>query len=185
MDVLLGFLVLASMVGVPVGLLMCLSAAKRDVGKTIALSSAASFAVMMIIVVARGPSTTATANPTATTQAAVSTARAYVEPKPENLSKSQMLANFRISAFSWQKDGFGTIMMARFVVHNDNPMRLKDIELTCSSSGPSGSIIDTNTRTVFDIVGQKSFLQVNKLNMGFVRSEAVETKCRVTGFSRA
>jgi hypothetical protein len=186
---LLGLLVFASMVGVVAGLLMCLSGAKRYLGKKVALTSVASFAALMSIAVARGPSTSATASPTEVrastpTQAVANITQTYVEPKPENLSKSQILANFRIRAFSWEKDGFGSIMMARFILHNDNPMPLKDIEVTCSSSGPSGSIIDTNSRTVFDVVRQKSFLEVDKINMGFIRSEAVETKCRVTNFSK-
>jgi hypothetical protein len=178
-DALLGFLVLASMVGSVVGLLMCISNAKRYLGKKVALSSVASFAILLCVVAARGPSPTL--SPAART---VTATQSYVEPKPENLSKSKILANFRIRSFAWQKSGFGAIMMARFIIHNDNPMPLKDIEVTCSSSGPSGSIIDTNSRTVFEVVGQKSFLQIDEMNMGFIRSEAIDSKCHVTGFSR-
>jgi len=176
MQALLGLFILTSMIGVPVGLLMCLSAAKRDLGKTIALGSVASFVLMVGIVIARGV-------PASPTQAAASTID--VEPKPASLSRSDMLANFRIRGLTWEKDGFGTVMTASFFLHNDNPMAMKDVEVTCSSSGPSGSIIDTNSRTVFEVVRQRSFLQIDKINMGFIRSEAVQTKCRVTGFSRA
>jgi hypothetical protein len=172
------------MVGVVAGLLMCLSSAKRYLGRRVALSSAASFVVLMGMAVARGP-VPATASPTATaTQAVASVKQTYVEPKPESLSKSQMLANFRIRSLSWQKDGFGTVMKARFSLHNDNPVPVKDIEVTCSSSGPSGSIIDTNSRTVFEVVRAKSYVDVDNINMGFIRSEAIDTKCRVTGFSK-
>jgi len=177
-DVLVGLLVLASMVGAPVGLLMCLSVAKRDLGKTIALGSVACFGAMIVVIVARGPTSATKAASTETV------AQAVVQPKPENLTRSQMLANFRVSALSWHKDGFGTIMTASFVVHNDNRVSLRDIEVTCSSTGPSGSIIDTNARTVFEVVRDRSYLQVDKMNMGFIRAEATETKCRVTGFAR-
>jgi hypothetical protein len=173
------------MTGVPVGLIMCVSTMRRPVGKKVALSSMASFAVLLYIAVARGPVASATSSSETGTQAVASTTQAYVQPKVENLSKSQMLANFRIRSFAWQKDGFGTVMTATFVLHNDNPMPVKDIEVTCSSSGPSGSIIDTNSRTVFDVVREKSFVQVDKINMGFVRGEVVDTKCQVTGFSKA
>jgi hypothetical protein len=155
---------------------MCLSAAKRELGKTIALSSAGTFVVMMAVVIARGPAPA--------TQAVASTTQGYVEPKPESLSRSDILANFKIRSFSWQKEGFGTAMTASFFLHNSNPMPLKDIEVTCLSSGPSGSVIDTNSRTVYEVVGQRSFLQVDNINKGFIRSEAVSTKCGVTGFSR-
>ena len=177
MDAILGLFLFASIVGVVVGLLMCISDSDR--GKKVALRSTMSFAILVVVAVAKGPSNAAPA-----TAQAVTATQAYVEPKPESLSKSQILANFRVNAFSWQKAGFGAIMIARFTIHNDNPMPLKDIEVTCSSSGPSGSVIDTNSRTVYDIVNQKSFLQIDDLNMGFVRTEAVDSKCRVTGFSR-
>jgi hypothetical protein len=172
-DILVGLLGLGSIVGGGVGLLMCLWNAKR--GKTLVLRSIAVFAAFLCIAVARGPSSA--------TQAVTAT-QSNVEPTPASLSKSQILANFRIGAFAWKKSGFGAVMMARFTIHNDNPMPLKDIEVTCSSSGPSGSIIDTNTRTVYDVVNQRSFLQIDDMNMGFIRSEAVDSKCRVTGFSR-
>jgi hypothetical protein len=179
MDALVGLLALASIVGAPVGLLMCLSASKRDLGKTIALGSVACFGAIVVVIGARAP-TNATRSASAETVAV-----AAVQPQPENLSRSQMLANFRISALSWHKDGFGTVMMASFVVHNDNRVSLKDIEVTCSSTGPSGSIIDANTRTVYEVVRDRSYLQVDKLNMGFIRTEATGTKCRVTDFARA
>ncbi len=179
MDALVGLLALASIVGAPVGLLMCLSASKRDLGKTIALGSVACFGAILAVIVARGP-TNATKSASAET-----VAQTAVQPQPENLTRSQMLANFRVSALSWHKDGFGTIMMASFVVHNDNRVSLRDIEVTCSSTGPSGSIIDTNARTVYEVVRDRSYLQVDKLNMGFIRTEATGTKCRVTGFARA
>jgi hypothetical protein len=134
--------------------------------------------VMMGIVVARGPVATSS------TQAVAAATSLNVEPKPEDLSRSDILANFKIRSFSWKKESFGTIMMATFLLRNYNPMPMKDIEVTCSSSGPSGSIIDTNSRTIFDVVQQKSYLQVDNLNMGFIRSEAVDTTCRVTGFKK-
>jgi len=173
---LLGFIVLASMVGGAVGLLMCLSPARRQTGKTIALGSVACFVTIVVVLGINGPGAPATA-PVA--------AAGVVEPKPENLSRSQILANFRISAISWHKEAFGSVMVASFRLHNDNPMPLKDIEVTCASSGPSGSIIDKNTRTVYEVIRQRSLLEVDKLNMGFIRTETTDTKCRVTGYSRA
>lgn len=82
MDVLVGLLVLASMVGAPVGLLMCLSVAKRDLGKTIALGSVACLGAMIAVMVARDP---AGATKAASAEAVAQT---VVPPKPENLNRS-------------------------------------------------------------------------------------------------
>lgn len=186
MAALYGLLFLASLVGIVVGLLMCIPQAKRYHGKRVALASVGSFVVLTAIAIAEGPTDHAPAGPAPiASQAVASVNQTYVEPKPEDLSHSQMLANFRIKNLSWTKEGFGMIMEARFSVHNDNPMPVKDVEVTCSSSGPSGSIIDTNSRTIYELVRAKSYVDVDKMSMGFIRTEAVDTKCRVTGFSKA
>jgi len=53
--------------------------------------------------------------------------------------------------------------------YNDNTMAAKDVQITCSSKGFSDTAIDFKTRTVYDVIGQKSFLQVHDLQMGLVR----------------
>jgi hypothetical protein len=94
------------MIGIVVGLLMCMSRARRQTGKTIALGSVACFGTMVAVLAVRGPA--------APPAAATTIAQAPAEPKPENLSRSQILANFRIGALSWEKEAFGSIMVASF-----------------------------------------------------------------------
>jgi hypothetical protein len=110
------------------------------------------------------------------------TQSAVVEPSPAP-TYNEVLAKLRIGGLSWEKEGFGTIMKATFVVYNDSPVAVKDVVVTCKHAANSGTVIDSNTRTIYEIVDGKSYLSVVGVNMGFIRSEIVSSKCAVTRFS--
>jgi hypothetical protein len=95
----------------------------------------------------------------------------------------EVLAQLRIGSFSWETKGFGTTMMATFVVHNDSPITVKDVVVTCKHSANSGTQIDSNTRTVYEVIQRKSYASVVDMNMGFIHGEAVKSKCIVVGYS--
>lgn len=98
------------------------------------------------------------------------------------LSRSQKLANININALRWSKDGFGTVMMATFRIDNDNPVAIKDVELTCVHSTKSGTVIDKNTRTVYEVINSNSYFYVRDFNMGFIHSQAAQSRCYVSDF---
>jgi hypothetical protein len=99
-------------------------------------------------------------------------------------SKAEALKNFRVGALSWKKSGFGMIMVASFDILNYNDFPVKDVEITCAHSANSGSKIDTNVRTVYEIVSGRSYLLVSDFNMGFIHSAVTSSDCRVTDFAR-
>jgi hypothetical protein len=180
MQAWMGFVVFVSMIGLVVGLIMCIPKSKRQSGKLIAGGSFAVFAMCIVAAAIKGPAAATVTNPVAQP---VQTAA--VVPAPRKLTKSDMIGQFRIRALSWEKDGFGTIMIASFTIHNDNTVPVKDVKITCSSSGFSDTTIDTNTCTVYDVIGPRSFGQISKMNMGFIRGEVADTKCKVVDFSAA
>jgi hypothetical protein len=102
--------------------------------------------------------------------------------RPVKLTKEQMLANLRIDGFSWEKEGFDSVMVATFIVNNSNPLPVKDIEVTCGLSANSGTTIDVNKRTIYESIDKKSYLSVREMNMGFINSQAKRSKCIVTDF---
>jgi hypothetical protein len=189
MNTFISLVILASMVGFVVGLIMCLSSAKRPRGKIVAGASFASFLLFCFALGSRLPDASSPTNAEASPQNGNPVTQpvrvASAAPVARKLSHGDMVNQFRIKGVSWAKDGFGTVMVASFTIHNDNTVPVKDVKITCASSGLSGSDIDQNTKTVFDRVGERSFLQVTKMNMGFIRSEAVDTKCKVVDFTPA
>ena len=93
--------------------------------------------------------------------------------------RNQALDQIKLT-FTWRKGGFETAMIADFVITNPSPWRVKDLEITCKHYGPSGTEIDSNVRTVYEIVEPKSTKRVSQFNMGFIRSQATQSSCTVT-----
>jgi len=82
--------------------------------------------------------------------------------------------------FTWRKDGFGSVMIADFTVHNNGLHDVKDVEVKCIHSAPSGTVIDSNTQTLYDLFKAKSTRQIRDFNMGFIHSQAAITRCEIT-----
>lgn len=82
--------------------------------------------------------------------------------------------------YSWSKSGFGNVMVADFTVKNPTQYRFKDFEIRCDHAGPSGTHIDSNTRTMYEVVQPKSTKKMKGVNMGFIHSQAATSSCRIT-----
>jgi len=87
--------------------------------------------------------------------------------------------------FQWSKGGFDNVMMGNFTIHNSNGFDVKDIEITCQHFGKSGTQIDRNGKTIYEVVKAKSKKVVNGFNMGLIHSQAASTSCAVTHVERS
>src|SRR6266481_4898064 len=54
--------------------------------------------------------------------------------------------------FKWRTKGFGNIMEADFTIKNNSNYNIKDLEIRCRHSAKSGTEIDSNTRTIYDVI---------------------------------
>ena len=71
-------------------------------------------------------------------------------------------------------------MTGNFKVENPTEYAFKDFEITCNHFAASGTKIDSNTRTIYEVVpahGKKSW---NHFNMGFIHSQAKKSSCSIT-----
>jgi len=82
--------------------------------------------------------------------------------------------------FNWHTSGFGGVMIADFKVTNRSKYKIKDIEITCYHYGKSGTKIDSNTRTIYDIVPAKGKKLFKDVNMGFFHSQTHKSGCKCT-----
>lgn len=88
------------------------------------------------------------------------------------------LAHVSLRDIRWTKDY--SIMTLATTIVNDNAFAVRDVEITCKHSAPSGTQIDSNTRTVYEIVPAKGTNRISEFNMGFINHQAVSTACSVT-----
>ena len=93
--------------------------------------------------------------------------------------KEQALSQIRIDV-RWSTGGFGSVMLADFSVSNSSPYPVKDLEVTCTHFANSGTQIDSNTQTIYEVVPAKGKKVVRDFNMGFIHSQATSTSCKVT-----
>lgn len=84
--------------------------------------------------------------------------------------------------YKWKKDQFGVLMVADFTFHNDSARPIKDITITCTHSAPSGTEIDSNTRTIYEIVPARSSRVIKDFDMGFIHSQATSTTCKIDDY---
>jgi hypothetical protein len=87
--------------------------------------------------------------------------------------------------YKWRKEGFDDVMEADFTVKNGSSYDIKDIEITCHHFGKSGTEIDSNTRTIFDVVKAHSTKKFLKFNMGLIHTQAARSSCAITNLGIA
>jgi PAS domain S-box-containing protein len=99
-------------------------------------------------------------------------------------------AETKLVDFSWQKGGFGTVMIANFTVRNDSPVDVGDLKIQCENYAASGVLVDHNDGTAFAIVKAHATTRIPNVNMGFLNSESgtsrtTKTDCEILGLKIA
>lgn len=97
----------------------------------------------------------------------------------ERARRDKALGNLSIKNFTWQKGGFGSVMTADFAFENKGDYDVKDITVRCTLVAASGTTIDSNTRTIYELVPARGTKAVKNFNMGFINSQAARSGCNV------
>lgn len=92
---------------------------------------------------------------------------------------SNPIDNVSLRQYGWDKVAYGSIMEVNFEIVNFNPYAVKDIEIKCTHYAPSGTEIDSNTRTIYDIIPADGSKKFNNFNMGFIHDQAATTSCEI------
>jgi hypothetical protein len=90
--------------------------------------------------------------------------------------KSQM----KFIASAWRKGGFDTALMVDFSLANHGDLDVKDVEITCTLEGSSGTKHGQTVRTVYAIVKAKSSQEFPNFNMGQMHTETKGVRCEIT-----
>jgi hypothetical protein len=98
---------------------------------------------------------------------------------PSLSPKEEALADVKLK-YNWEKTGFDNVMEANFTIANQSKYDIKDIEIKCTHFAKSGTVIDSNSRTIYDIVQARSEKTFDKFNMGFIHSQANSSACEIT-----
>jgi len=85
--------------------------------------------------------------------------------------------------YTWHKSGFGNVMVASFTIRNSSPYNVKDFDIRCEHSARSGTVIDHNEQTVYEIVKSRSTRTFRDVSMGFIDPQAAASGCEILRLS--
>ena len=83
---------------------------------------------------------------------------------------------------NWSLQGFGVVLVARFLLQNNTEALTKDFVILCETAGESGTRLSVVRKTLYQALEpreRRSF----ELNMGLVNSQSAHASCRVAGWS--
>jgi hypothetical protein len=101
--------------------------------------------------------------------------------RPKPTAKEQAMHLVGIEDWKWQKSEVSTFT-ADFTITNNSPFAIRDIEITCTHSGNSGTKIDSNTRTIYEVIPAGATGQFNKVEMGFIHPQATSSRASIENF---
>ena len=97
---------------------------------------------------------------------------------PSAESEKQAVLSAAKLKYTWSTDGM--IMTGNFKIENPTDHDFKDFEITCNHFAPSGTKIDSNTRTIYEVIKAHGKKTMNDFNMGFIHSQAKSSSCSIT-----
>jgi hypothetical protein len=101
-------------------------------------------------------------------------------PSAPQLNPHDMaLRSTSIAKYHGRKDESGVILYETFTIKNDGTAAVKDLKIKCDHSGPSGTVMDSNTRTIYEIVPAHKSRTFPNFNMGFIDPQATKSGCQI------
>lgn len=98
--------------------------------------------------------------------------------------KRKRTPSVTISYLTWHKEGFANVLVASFTIDNANAFPVNDVEISCDEIDPSGTILGTTSRTIFNVIDPHGSKAVIDFDMGFIDSQTKSTRCLVSGFQK-
>jgi hypothetical protein len=135
---------------------------RKKQGWTLPAKIAAGFFILMAI----GSIMNAGKNSSLTTSSGPSQS---LSPKDEALSATKL-------EFVLERTGLN-VVEANFTIDNQSKYNIKDLEIKCTHFAKSGTAIDSNTRTIYDIVKAHGKKRIERFNMGFIHTQAQSSSC--------
>jgi hypothetical protein len=82
----------------------------------------------------------------------------------------------------WYVSGFGTVAIHDFTITNNHDMDISDITVQCIYWAPSGTIIDKNRKTVYQVIPAGKKKRIKEFSMGFCHSQSARSGCDIISY---
>lgn len=105
----------------------------------------------------------------------------YQAKRAEQLDRARHpYDHVHVKDFSWSLVGFSNVMEASLTLHNDLEIWVKDVLLFCQGYAPSGTLVSTAEKIIYQKIPPKGEVRVENQNFGFFSSDARRAVCKVT-----
>jgi hypothetical protein len=95
----------------------------------------------------------------------------------------QVRAQLGIAEWKFYRKVGGSVMEATFVITNSSPCDVKDLQIECVHSAPSGTQIDSSTHTIYEVIKAGETRTLTNVNMGFIHSQTASSSARIQSFT--
>lgn len=99
----------------------------------------------------------------------------YSTASPEQ----EAIASLSLSNVSWTRGGFETVMLLDAAISNSGARDVKDVKIRCTHSSQSGTVIDSNASTIYQVFPAGETVSIIKFEMGFIHPQAARSSCRI------
>jgi len=91
--------------------------------------------------------------------------------------------NTRMVKLDWTSSStsYG-IWKQKFTIANGTNQDIKNITIHCKYFAPSGTLVDTSTITIYEIVKTKSQKTFPYMSVGFIHSQANQSACDIINY---
>jgi hypothetical protein len=114
-----------------------------------------------------------------TAQGRIATPRIDEEAQDQTLHPKKYV---RLMDFSWDKGGFGTVMVASFTVANSLSYPIKDVRIECSLTAPSGTPLGQTSQVLYERIDAKQNRYFTDVNFGFIHTQSAVASCGIKDF---
>jgi hypothetical protein len=94
--------------------------------------------------------------------------------KPEEAVSSKVDLDYH-----WGVSSANTIFLDAHI-WNRSARNIKDIEITCTQYGPSGTAIRRNSRTLYELIRAKDSQHIREFPVGFADPQVATASCSIT-----
>jgi hypothetical protein len=103
-----------------------------------------------------------------------------ISPAEQQRKLKEEVINATDIKMTWEKSGFGSVLIADVTLTNKNAHPIKDVELFCVILAESGTELGRQRHTIYESFIPKKTKTVRQTNMGFIHSQTHKVGCVIS-----
>jgi hypothetical protein len=103
-----------------------------------------------------------------------------ISPAEQQRKLKEEVMNAIDFKMTWEKGGFGTVLVADVTLTNKSAHPVKDVELLCVTVAESGTELGRQRHTIYELFAPKKTKTVRQTNIGFIHSQTHKVGCAIS-----